>query len=98
MRLFLAVIVFSVCVSISSELIWGIKMLIDERIGVQMNISVQAAVMARVISLPPEFFKNYSAGELTTKIQNFNSLCSLLYSGFLVTIPPAAPLGHLSSS
>ena len=85
MRLFLSVIVFSVCVSISSELIWGIKMLIDERIGVQMNISVQAAVMARVISLPPEFFKNYSAGELTTKIQNFNSLCSLLYSGFLVT-------------
>ena len=85
MRLFLAVIVFSVCVSISSELIWGIKMLIDERIGVQMNISVQAAVMTRVISLPPEFFKNYSAGELTTKIQNFNSLCSLLYSGFLVT-------------
>lgn len=85
MRLFWSVIVFSICVSISSELILGIKMLIDERIGTQMNISVQAAVMTRVISLPPEFFKNYSAGELTTKIQNFNSLCSLLYSGFLVT-------------
>ena len=85
MRLFLSIIVFSVCVGISSELMWGIKMLIDERIGTQMNISVQAAVMTRVISLPPEFFKNYSAGELTTKIQNFNSLCSILYSGFLVT-------------
>ena len=85
MRLFMSVIVFSVCVNISSELIWGIKMLIDERVSTQMNISVQAAVMTRVISLPPEFFKNFSAGELTTKIQNFNSLCAMLYSGFMVT-------------
>lgn len=85
MRLLGAVIVFSICVSISTELISAIKMLIDEKIGIQMSISVQAAVMSRVISLPPDFFKNYSAGELTTKIQNFNSLCVLLYSGFLVT-------------
>ena len=85
MRLFWAVIVFSICVSISTQLISVVKMLIDERIGIQMNISVQAAVMTRVISLPPDFFKNYSAGELTTKIQSFNSLCALLYSGFLVT-------------
>lgn len=85
MRLFWAVIVFSVCISISTQLISVIKMLTDQRIGTQMSISVQAAVMARVISLPPDFFKKFSAGELTTKIQNFNSLCALLYSGFLVT-------------
>ena len=85
MRLFWAVIVFSVCVSISTQLISAIKTLIDQRIGTQMSISVQAAVMTRVISLPPDFFKKFSAGELTTKIQNFNSLCTLLYSGFLVT-------------
>ena len=85
MRLFWAVIVFSVCVSISTQLVSVIKSLIDQRIGTQMSISVQAAVMTRVISLPPDFFKRFSAGELTTKIQNFNSLCGLLYSGFLVT-------------
>ena len=85
MRLFWAVIVFSVCVNISTQLINVIKMLVDQRISTQMSISVQAAVMARVISLPPDFFKKFSAGELTTKIQNFNSLCTLLYSGFLVT-------------
>ncbi|MBO7252497.1 MAG: ATP-binding cassette domain-containing protein, partial [Oscillospiraceae bacterium] len=85
MRLFWAVIVFSVSVSISTQLVSIIKMLVDERISTQMSISVQAAIMARVISLPPEFFKKFSAGELTTKIQNFNTLCSLLYSGFLVT-------------
>ena len=85
MRLFWAVIVFSVCVSLSTQLVSVIKMLIDERISAQMSLSVQAAVMTRVISLPPEFFKQFSAGELTTKIQNFNSLCTTLYSGFLVT-------------
>ncbi len=85
MRLFWSVIVFSVCVDISKQLVSIINMLIDQRIGTQMSISVQAAVMARVISLPPDFFKKFSAGELTTKIQNFNSFCALLYSGFLVT-------------
>ena len=85
MRLFWAVIVFSVCVDISTQLISAIKNLVDQSIGTQMSISVQAAVMARVISLPPDFFKKFSAGELTTKIQNFNALCGLLYSGFMVT-------------
>lgn len=84
MRLLWAVIVFSVCVDISTQLLTTIKTLVDESIGTQMSISVQAAVMTRVISLPPGFFKKFSAGELTTKIQNFNSLCALLYSGFMV--------------
>ena len=85
MRLFWAVIVYSICVDLSKQLVSIIKTLSDQRIGTQMSISVQAATMARVISLPPDFFKKFSAGELTTKIQNFNSLCGLLYSGFLVT-------------
>ena len=85
MRLFWAITVFSVCVSISTQMLGIIKTLIDGRIGTQMSISIQAATMSRVISLPPDFFKKFSAGELTTKIQNFNSLCTLLYSGFMVT-------------
>ena len=85
MRLFWAVIVFSVCISISSILINILKSLVDGGVDTQMSVSVQAATMARVLSLPADFFKNYSAGELTTKLQYFNSLCSTLYSGFIVT-------------
>ena len=85
MRLFWAVIVFSVCVSISTLLMGILKSLIDDRVSTQMSISVQAATMARVLSLPADFFKQYSSGELTTKLQYFNSLCSTLYSGFLVS-------------
>ena len=85
MRLFWAVIVFSLCLSISRMLIGILKSLIDDRVGTQMSMSIQSAAMARVLSLPAEFFKAYSAGELTTKLQYFNSLCSTLYSGFMVT-------------
>lgn len=85
MRLFWAVIVFSVCISIGSMLFRMVSSLINGKIGTQMSVSIQAATMARVLSLTPEFFKGYSAGELTTKIQYFNSLCSTLYSGFIVT-------------
>lgn len=85
MRLLGAVMVFSVCHSISTLLMGVLKSLIDDRVGTQMSISVQAATMARVLSLPAEFFKKYSAGELTTKLQYFNSLCSTLYSSFIAT-------------
>lgn len=84
-RLFWAVIVYSVCVSVSTMMIGILKSLIDGKVGTQMSISVQAATMARVLSLPASFFKRYSAGELSTKLQYFNSLCSTLYSGFIVT-------------
>ncbi|MBQ2400617.1 MAG: ATP-binding cassette domain-containing protein, partial [Lachnospiraceae bacterium] len=59
--------------------------LIDGRVSTQMSMSIQSATMARVLSLPAEFFKKYSAGELSTKLQYFNSLCSTLYSSFMVT-------------
>lgn len=85
MRLLWSVIVYSVCISISRILMDLLKSLIDGRVGTQMSISVQAATMARVLSLPASFFKRYSAGELSTKLQYFNSLCSTLYSGFIVT-------------
>lgn len=85
MRLFWAVVVFSVCVTIGTLLVQVFKSLVDGRVGTQMSVSVQAATMSRVMSLPPEFFKKYSSGELSTKIQYFNSLCSMLYSGIMVT-------------
>lgn len=42
---------------------------ITNRINTQMNISVQAAVMARIMSLPAGFFKDYSSGELAELVE-----------------------------
>lgn len=85
MRIFWSMVIFSVCVGVGTLLINMVKTLIDQRVETQLSVSVQAATMARVMSLPTGFFKKYSAGELTTKIQYFNDLCSEFYSGFLAT-------------
>ena len=71
MRLFWAVLIFSLAVQVGTLLINMVKTLVNEKVSTQMCISVQAATMARVMTLPPEFFKHYSSGELTSKIQQF---------------------------
>lgn len=85
MRLLLAITVFMICVTVSLMLISGVKQLIMARISTKMNISVQAAAMSRVLSLPADFFKNYSSGELSARVQYMNSLCNTLVSVFLQT-------------
>ncbi len=84
-RLLIAAAVLSVCVSLSSMMVGAVKSLVTNRINTQMNISVQAAVMARIMSLPAGFFKDYSSGELAERSQYINSLCNTLISAFMVT-------------
>lgn len=84
-RLLAAISVFMVCVTLSSMLISSAKQIIMSRINTKMSISVQAATMSRVLSLPADFFKNYSSGELSSRAQQINSLCNMLVSTFLST-------------
>lgn len=85
LQLLLSVASFYVCTSLSLLLIRGIKSLLMNRVSIQMDVSVQAATMARVLSLPPNFFKNYSSGEITSRAQSVNSLCTSLVQTFLST-------------
>ena len=79
-RLLLGITVFMISVSISSMLISGINSLLMARISTKVTISVQAATMMRVLSLPADFFKKYSAGDLSSRSQYIQSLCSMLMS------------------
>jgi hypothetical protein len=72
-------------VAISSALINITKSLVMTRISTKMNISVQSASMMRVLSLPAAFFKQYSSGELSSRTQSINSLCSMLANAILTT-------------
>ena len=85
MRLLFGITIFMVCVTISSLLIRAVKALIMTRINTKMDLSVQAATMMRVLSLPADFFKQYSAGELSSRAQYIQSLCSMLISTVLNT-------------
>lgn len=84
-RLLAAISVFTVTASISSLLISAVKSLLQARINTKMNISVQAATMMRILSLPADFFKQYSAGDLSSRASQVSSLCNMLVSLFLST-------------
>ena len=83
MRLLLAVTVFLICVTVSQFMITAAKSLIMARINTKMSVSVQAATMMRVLSLPADFFKKYSSGELSSRSQHINSLCNMIISTVL---------------
>ena len=84
-QLLLGITVFMISVSISTMLIRGITSLLMTRINTKITISVQAATMMRVLSLPADFFKKYSAGDLASRAQYIQSICSMLLSSALNT-------------
>ncbi|MBQ2954880.1 MAG: NHLP bacteriocin export ABC transporter permease/ATPase subunit [Clostridia bacterium] len=72
-------------VTVSSALAGIVKTLVLSRITTKMSTSVSAAAMARLMSLPVAFFKNFSSGELAQRLNNITSLCQMLVETFLTT-------------
>ena len=77
--------IFMVSASISVLLFTSVRSLLIARIGTKLNLSVEAATMMRILSLPPDFFKDYSAGELSNRAGYINGLCSQIANMFLTT-------------
>ena len=84
-QLLIGITIFMISVSISTMFISSIKSLLMARINTKMTLSVQAATMMRVLSLPADFFKKYSSGDLSSRAQYIQSLCSMLVSTVLST-------------
>lgn len=82
-RLLIAITIFMVCATISSMIATGVKNLISGRIATKMNLAVEAAAMMRILSLPADFFKQHSSGELSSRVQYINSLCQIFVSSVL---------------
>ncbi len=76
----LALAAFMICYSICRLCFSAFQSLINSRIGIKQNIAVQAAVMNRIMSLPPTFFKKYASGELSSRSAYVQSLCSTLFN------------------
>lgn len=79
-QVLVALAIFMICFSISNLCFRSYQALINSRIGIKQNIAVQAAIMNRIMSLSPSFFKKYSAGELSQRSNYVQSLCSTLFS------------------
>ena len=84
-KLLVSMSAFMACVSVSSLMFGAAKSLMMARIKLRMNLSVQAATMARILALPASFFKDYSAGELSSRASQVSKLCEMLVSALLST-------------
>ena len=85
LRLLVGISVFLVCTGISRLLFNAVKALVVERVNTKINLSVQAATMMRILSLPADFFKKYSSGDLASRTGYLQSLCNMLVSAVLNT-------------
>lgn len=74
----ISIAVCMLCVSFSSQLLTSVSSFISSRINTKTSLGVQASMMMRLMSLPANFFRKYSAGELRSRSQSVNQLCSIL--------------------
>ena len=77
--------VFIVSVTISSMLIGTVRSMAMNRLKIKTSVCVEAAVMTRLINLPPVFFRQYSSGELSSRQGSVNELCTLLLDNVFST-------------
>ncbi len=69
-----------------SGMLFGVsRTLVDVRINTKLSINVEAAAMMRMLSLPADFFKQYSSGELANRLGYINTLCSQIVTMALST-------------
>ena len=85
LQLLLSIGIFSVCLSISKVMFSTIESMLSSKVSTLLNTKTEAATMSRVMSLPASFFKNYSSGELSCKMDYMNSLSSMLFNSVFST-------------
>ena len=84
-QLLFAAIGFMFFATLGSLLFMAIRALLLNRIRSKLSLSIGAATMMRLLSLPASFFKDYSAGELNQYIGYMNGLCSTLVDSVFST-------------
>ena len=84
-RVLIGIAIFMLCTAISTQLISSLKSMLMSRLQTKTSLGVQAAMMMRVMNLPANFFRKYSAGELTSRSQSVGQLCELILGTFVMS-------------
>ncbi len=71
--------------TISAAIMGIIKNILLTRIQTKLGVAVQAAAIMRIVSFPPAFFRDYSAGDITARLENLTILCNTVTSALLTT-------------
>ena len=83
--LLLGTAVFMLCTIVSSQLITTVRELMMNRIQIKTSLSVEAAIMMRVMNLPANFFRQYASGDLSSRFGAVSQLCDLLLGNVFST-------------
>lgn len=73
------------CVTLASSLLSVIRGILSAAVSTKMELAVESAVMMRVLSLPVDFFKQYSAGELSSRVSAVGKLCGMMLNAVFST-------------
>ena len=84
-RMLIGIAVFMICAALSALVMGTVKTFASARINTKLEVTVEAASMMRVLSLPAKFFKEYSAGELASRVGSISSLANQLVTMALST-------------
>ncbi len=76
---------FLLSAALANMLIGATRSLLMERISTKTQLAVESSVMMRVLSLPVNFFRRFSSGELSNRASSVGSLCDMLLDNILST-------------
>ncbi len=63
---------------LTSKLITITRGIFDAKIGTKLNLCVESATMAKIMTLPTTFFRIYSSGNLSARMRGIRKLCNIL--------------------
>ena len=99
MRLFFAVAVFLLSMSVSSIIFSSLKRLVLSRINNRTSTAFESALVMRLMLLPVHFFRKNNAGLLSSRMygcrQLSNNLGNLVYSSVLTSIFSLVYIGQI---
>ena len=76
--LLLGTAVFMITAILSARLVDCTRSLMMSRIELKSSLSVEAAMMMRLMNMPANFFRRYSSGELSSRYEAVGQLCELI--------------------
>ena len=77
--------IFMISAVFASVLINTSKQMMMSRISLKASVSMDAAMMMRIMQMPPRFFRQYSSGELSTRYNATRQFCDLLLGNIFST-------------
>lgn len=83
LKMLVGIAICMVFTMISSQLFTSIKGLVNSRVVSKSALAVQAAMIMRMLSLPADFFRKFSTGELMNRLQAVDNLCRVILEAVL---------------